>query len=62
MAIGSLQVGTMINREFIYAKVILSTGEEGYINVATRDFSHLTGKWTLFLLVQALPNLTQQVS
>ena len=62
MAIGSLQVGTMSNREFIYAKVILSTGEEGYINVAMRDFSNLTGKWTLYLLVQAVTKLTKKMS
>ena len=61
-AIGSLQVGTMINREFIYAKVILSTGEEGYINVAMRNFSNLTGKWTLYLLVQAVTKLTKKMS
>ena len=62
MAIGSLQVGTVSNREFIYAKVILSTGEEGYINVAMRDFSNLTGKWTLYLLVQAVTKLTKKRS
>ena len=62
MAIGSLQVGTMGNKEFIYAKVILSTKEEGYINVAMRDFSNLSGKWTLYLLVQALTKLTKEMS
>ena len=62
MAIGSLQVGTMSNKEFIYARVILSTEEEGYINVAMRDFSNLSGKWTLHLLVHALTKLTKKMS
>ena len=56
MAIGSLQVGTMINRQFIYAKVILSTGEEGYINVAMRDLSNTLQprQWTLYLKVEVV--------
>ena len=63
MAIGSLKVGTISNRDFIYAKVILSTGEEGYINVAMRDFSNLyTDKWTLYFLVHALTKLTKKMS
>ena len=41
MAIGALDSGTVGNRDFICAKVRLSTGEEGWINIAMH--SH---KWT----------------
>ena len=61
MAIGALKIGTLGTKEFICANVILSTGEEGWINVAMRDLSNLplqSRQWTIYLKVCAVERAT----
>ena len=59
MAIGALKIGTLGTKEFICANVILSTGEEGWINVCMRDLSNLQSRqWTIYLKVCAVERAT----
>ena len=58
-AIGALEIGTLGTKEFICANVILSTGEEGWINVGMRDLSNLQSRqWTIYLKVCAVERAT----
>ena len=61
MAIGPLEIGTVGTKEFICANVRLSTGEEGWINVAMSDLSDLprqSRQWTIYLKVCAVDRPT----
>ena len=61
MAIGPLEIGTLGTKELICANVRLSTGEEGWINVAMRDLSDLplqSRQWTIYLKVCAVDRAT----
>ena len=49
MAIGSLEYGTIDQKDFICAKVELKTGEEGWINVAMHEPGWPSGKWRMYL-------------
>ena len=51
MAIGSLEYGTIQSRDFICAKLKLSTGEEGWINVAMHHHTWAPGEWRMYLKV-----------
>ena len=58
-AIGALEIGILGTKEFICANVILSTGEEGWINVCMRDLSNLQSRqWTIYLKVCAVDRPT----
>ena len=57
MAIGALEFGTIGNRDFICAKVKLSTGQEGWINVAMHDNKWQNGdRWRIYLKVVRVEN------
>ena len=58
MAIGALEFGTIRNKEFICAKIMLSTGEEGWINVAMHDKRCQNEQWTIYLKVSAVDRAT----
>ena len=61
MAIGPLEIGALGTKEFICANVRLSTGEEGWINVAMSDLSDLprqSRQWTIYLKVCAVDRPT----
>ena len=61
MAIGPLEIGTVGTKEFICANVRLSTGEEGWINVAMSELSELprwSREWTIYLKVCAVDRPT----
>ena len=59
MAIGALEFGTIRNKDFICAKIMLSTGEEGWINVAMHDNKGCTNEqWTIYLKVCAVDRAT----
>ena len=61
MAIGPLEIGTVGTKEFICANVRLSTGEEGWINVAMSELSELprwSRQWTIYLKVCAVDRST----
>jgi hypothetical protein len=61
MAIGPLEIGPLGTKEFICANVRLSTGEEGWINVAMSDLSDLprqSRQWTIYLKVCAVDRPT----
>ena len=51
MAIGALELGTIRHRDFICAKVKLSTGEEGWINIAMRSNNWQNDKWFIYMKV-----------
>ena len=64
MAIGPLEIGALGTKEFICANVRLSTGEEGWINVAMSDLSDLprqSRQWTIYLKVCAVDRATRRV-
>jgi hypothetical protein len=58
MAIGAVEFGTIRNNEFICAKIMLSTGEEGWINVAMHDKRCQNEQWTIYLKVSAVDHAT----
>ena len=59
MAIGALEFGTIRNKDFICAKIKLSTGQEGWINVAMHDNKGCTNEqWTIYLKVSAVDRAT----
>ena len=58
MAIGALEFGTIRNKDFICAKIKLSTGQEGWINVAMHDKRCQNEQWTIYLKVCAVDRAT----
>ena len=58
MAIGALEFGTICQREFICAKIRLSTGEEGWINAAMHDNRCRNEQRTIYLEVCAVDRAT----
>ena len=63
MAIGSLECGTIQSRrrDFICAKVKLSTGEEGWINVAMHHHTWALGEWLMYLKVERINDPVHEI-
>ena len=49
--IGSLDDGSIGQRDFVFAKVELASGEEGYINVAMHRRTWPHGRWLMYFKV-----------
>ena len=56
MAIGALDFGTICHKKLICAKVRLSIGEEGWINVAMRDNRWPKEEWLMYLKAVQINN------